>query len=873
MKTHSTSILFILWVSLSFGQQHIRADIQDNPSHQASLSSLQSAVNLVEKGEYLRAKGILFDVLSTQTQLTADQQIEARYRMAQTLRPLGELEEAKVYLKQAESILDQEKQPQTSLRAKITYEQAKLAYDLGEFEPALQAIQRSIQLREAELGKGHSSLGPEKLLESDIYREMGDMDKTLESNADARKRFQAVYGAHHPTVAGHHGRIAELHASRPLLRHDQIEKNRFKAVRDMGAVLPDNDPDLNAARAAYAESLLPLKDYRLAEKYARQAFESLTGKPLLIEDGQIELASLWHIPRIEEVLCVWGVVKKAHFFHVETDSVHTPLREANALLQAAIAVIDSQRINLRTPDSWRETIRKHRTIYEEAYHTLEVLHRQMKDQNYLEQAFVISEKWKSYSLQLAVAKRPDMQLTSLPADIHQQEQALKEELGLTYQRLREKPEKRDSLLNRSHQLYQQQKQLQSLIKAQFPIYYRRFYANPGFDFKAFAKALGPDQIAYSYFFVGQFMFIIRLHRGQLISIFWPWNVYSFAGEERSWQKFVGTEQEEPPTRDRLLEGHSLSSKLLFLLPDDCESVLLFPDGFLHNLPFAALLDPRKEVTSTNFPEIEWLIRSVDIEHAFSVDLWLEQGEKAAHESSYVGFAPDVAPDGSKLPPLGFNEDDVKHAAGLFKGQAFIGKEATRKALQGPASNSQILHLAADVVRRDRQAFNSFVQLSPADPDNKLYAHMLFNLTLSNDLVVLGMCQHPEERLLGGNLQEGEGMHSLAQAFRHAGSKNVLSPVWATDDRSAHGLQTLFFEQLATGKSHARSLREAQLAWIDKSENHFAQPYFWAGWCLRGVEPSSKNRIPFAGWLVMVGVGLLGVWYMWKKKAQGAKKAA
>jgi CHAT domain-containing protein/tetratricopeptide (TPR) repeat protein len=120
---------------------------------------------------------------------------------------------------------------------------------------------------------------------------------------------------------------------------------------------------------------------------------------------------------------------------------------------------------------------------------------------------------------------------------------------------------------------------------------------------------------------------------------------------------------------------------------------------------------------------------------------------------------------------------------------------------------------------------SLVDAKGKPRDGFLRLHDIFNLQLNADLVVLSACQTG----LGEDIR-GEGLVGLTRGFMYAGTKRVVTSLWNVDDAKTAQLMTSFFQKtLKEQQTPSAALRSAQLQLWQTNPD----PRYWAAFTLQG----------------------------------------
>ncbi len=284
-------------------------------------------------------------------------------------------------------------------------------------------------------------------------------------------------------------------------------------------------------------------------------------------------------------------------------------------------------------------------------------------------------------------------------------------------------------------------------------------------------------------------------------------------------------------------------------------LVLIPDGKLCYLPFEALISKVPENTSDiAYEKLNYLIRDYTVRYEYSAGLLNFQRSKMKdnRNSVYSGFAPEYGENtalnkvrvlGKRagfLSSLKYNAEEIENASEIFKGKAYLGKDATVTSFRNSLS-SKIIHFAGHTIINDSIPELSGMFFSGEDKLNGnnevLYLDEMFNLDMNTRLAILSGCETGYGRLL-----KGEGLSSIGRAFKYAGCNDLVMTLWKINDHSASVLIKKFCLELRHGRPTAAALRKSKIDCLNiTGPGRPANPFYWSAFILIGNNEPLFNR--------------------------------
>ncbi|MCI4667515.1 MAG: CHAT domain-containing protein [Bacteroidia bacterium] len=294
-------------------------------------------------------------------------------------------------------------------------------------------------------------------------------------------------------------------------------------------------------------------------------------------------------------------------------------------------------------------------------------------------------------------------------------------------------------------------------------------------------------------------------------------------------------------------SHRLYQNLIAGVLDSFENksydkLLIIPDQQLNKLPFDVLLYERADTSILDYQHLRYLINKYQIRSEYSASLIPARNTPQLRTRyPYLGMAPVFASSYRKKLPaevdttaivnrLKYNQEEVERAYSLLGGRAFKGNDAVENKVKQYIDDASILHFATHTLLNDSLPLYTSLVLQEEESgkeDGFLHAYEIYSRKLNAQLAVLSAC---ETGL--GRWQDGEGMMSMARAFKYAGCPNIVMSLWQADDQSTSEIVSNFFSYIKEGKDKDDALRQAKLDFLAKGGGKNF-PHYWATFVLVG----------------------------------------
>lgn len=762
---------------------------------------------------------------------------------------------------------------------------------LGNFEQARQYLEKALKARQKIFGSEHPETAKSFHALANLWFEKRDFEKSIFYYGKAANIRTSVYGVDHPIIAsGYHNMGVALKEKGDNGQAEEYFKKALSISQQT-----EEPESTSLYQSTLGKLYMEKGDWRRALSHYQEALSAAS--------IDFNPKDLWSNPMLDDILFPYEVLsalqlkglalKKAYNEKKATVDAHDFLRESLNSTYLAIELMDKIQAGYQEEVSQQRFSEEHISTYANGISMAQTLFESTGERKYLSMAFEMAERSKAFNLSQNIKKQNNF---ALPDSLMVQERQLKTEIRFLEESLIQMTARKDrgeesQVEDLKDELFQRKRNLELLTQSfeqNYPAYYELKYQNNLIEVAQLQKALPENTGLIEYVWADSLLYVFTISpRYQSVKVL-PMNG-EFKNEIERFIHFNGDYQNalsKGGSTAQLREYSALSYKIfdhilsqqLDSLGKEIEALIIVPDGPLARLPFATLtvkeVDFIDGADDLKYSGLDYLIKKVSVRYAYSASLLLNHrpGLDRKIQGNFIGFAPRYsgksresdnvalrrADDEGMLIPLRFNEAEVENIAQITGGTVLLGEEATEMAFKKEAPEYSIVHIAAHGVVNDSLPDYSGIAFSTVTTedtlnDGFLQSYELYNMKLSADLVVLSACETAV-----GQWQNGEGLISIARAFRYAGSQNILASQWTIDDENTAELMKLFYEKLKSGLQKDVALREAQLDFLETSV--YSHPSFWGAYALWGdSEPikwkeSSDNGVIIYLSLIFLVIG-------------------
>ncbi|MDF2159282.1 CHAT domain-containing protein [Algoriphagus sp. CAU 1675] len=463
----------------------------------------------------------------------------------------------------------------------------------------------------------------------------------------------------------------------------------------------------------------------------------------------------------------------------------------------------------------------------------------------MEKAFAWAEESKSSALRLGAIKNLTKRSAGIPRELLQQEQNLLFSISRNYQQqyITESPEAMDALASEYNDL----QVALSRLRERFKEYTGTDYIPKEFSLKEFQANLDSNTGVLSLFQSETKLYVFWVgHKNFDLNVI-PLEQIEF-DKLNEWRKEI----QNPVSGNRYISPEFLENFSRHLLGqfrgrmDDVGQLLIVPHGLFSSFPFELL--PMED---------RYLLEEWPIGYEYSALMVRIEERRDWHPDQVLAFAPFLEPGiGSDygLSDLPGSELELS----VFSGEKLKGRDASLPSFIQKAPKARFIHLATHAVASSNDPNAAFIAFYPESSDFRLFSQELsFQILDKTELVFLSACETGS-----GQLSKSEGLISLARSFFLAGSEQLVTSLWVSEDQASAYISSRFYHHLDEGKSYAKALQLAKIDLLsDPAMAQYSHPSFWANFILIGPPQEMTlwdafQRIPLFVMVIIGGVVIL-----------------
>ncbi|MEM9338834.1 MAG: CHAT domain-containing tetratricopeptide repeat protein [Bacteroidota bacterium] len=488
------------------------------------------------------------------------------------------------------------------------------------------------------------------------------------------------------------------------------------------------------------------------------------------------------------------------------------------------------------------------------------LYQVTKNRDYLTSAYFFNERAKASALNANISDLSAKKFSGIPHSIIEKERSLKSDISyyrsMAHQLKLEENTDTLALLHYEEKLFTFKKELDSLIESVekgYPKYFELKYNSKTISPQLVKEKLTNKQAVLEFFESDTVIYAFLITKQQF-DTFILLHDSSVASSIQAITPILSSVQNDITNRLTLFKKHSsklyseLLAEPLAELHDDIDQLILIPSTGLSKIPWDLLL---KNQQGDDFRTLNYLFKDFSISYGYSASLlFRKREERYRPKEKLLAIAPVYQENDAytglrevfrnEMVPLKWNQPEAKAINRFFKGDILYGSEATERNFKQQAQDYQMLHLAMHAFVDHEESMQSklvFTQDNDSIEDGMLHTFELFNMEIPAELVVLSACNTAL-----GEIQEGEGVMSLARAFAYAGVPSLVMSHWNANDRTTAQLMTSFYQYLSEGERKDVALQKAKLDFLEIANDVETNPFYWGSFVVVGdTSPIDKKK--------------------------------
>lgn len=523
-------------------------------------------------------------------------------------------------------------------------------------------------------------------------------------------------------------------------------------------------------------------------------------------------------------------------------------------------------------------------VYEPALGTAFLLHQQQPSPEHLQTAYNFIQAGKSLSLLEEMQDKSALQKGGIPLDLLKKDSTLQAEI-LGVQQQIDKHARADLYAQKNIYLEEQRK-LHATFEEQYPQYHALKYPSNTISISEIQEKCKQDKTQLIDYFQGKnaiYAVYIAPDKQGIIQSQIQEDSLKYEIDSLF---FMGMKKEE--TQRYAKAAHSLYRTLMAQIdsltpPKSDVSKLFIPDGYLHKIPFEALL--YKPLKGATFGGANFLIQQYPISYIHSAYLWLHPitGSAVAdtEKEKILGLAPGFSSDfyqkvsvdnNKKFAGLPRTLKSLKSLAAAYPMDLYAEQAAKKSTFFSQAPKYPVLHFGTHAVANDASPSLSYLVLAPEKQGDSLTKGYLFTndiyaTHLNARLAILTACQTGK-----GQIKKGEGVMSLARAFRYAGCHSILMTLWQVNESPTAKITEYFYENIHKNKPLNVALHEAKIRYLTDAKPYEANPYNWSALILIGETEPCFGGEDGNNWKYFVAIAAclllvlsLGYWFLRRRR--------